>query len=616
MDRIFYKSAVSDAYTGYPIYIFDTSYLPVPEEVDYDLFVPALMVLLPEEPYVVVMFSGGLNKINWIWGIKFLRSFLSPDSKNVRNIDNLHMMIAVHESWFVRSLSQIFTNFAFSKWANLNFLSDSRKKNLLVSCSTLRELHSYVDITTLKLSLNVYIHDAQISMSPDLDLTPAPVSVVSALTTFDSHEFPLFYHHFYQVFHIVNTYADNVELLFHRPGNKLHTSILYSCMMRNQLVWINDWDLNCIASCFKKLLRELHGPLIAVDLIPLPIRDDLEYTSSVFSLLMQQKYANEVLFQILELCHRVITNTAVTKHTLSTLLKSLCTVLTHEPIMQQNKFRIAVSLRFFKNLVHQWPTIRLSYKDRFHSVEDIVENKITKQNIDQLFISYDMTMEDASDDDHLEKSISSDNVESLELNSMYLAVLGDSLKDIDPDFLNTGTSSLPLTNSSHPSEPDGVPLKHPKQTLSKQTLPPLPPKPRRPVTGNDSEARELLFKVDDNENENIQEEFVQVEHPNENDIVKENKTNNESDSENKSMGFLDRLSSLNLNLKAKKPEVTFQFPPQKYKFERKESVSKFQVPEQLPKTQVKKPVVRGRKVGELTRLYEERAEAMHILQGM
>lgn len=589
MDRIFYKSAVSDAYTGYPIYIFDTSYLPVPEEVDYDLFVPALMVLLPEEPYVVVMFSGGLNKINWIWGIKFLRSFLSPDSRNVRSVDNLHMMIAVHESWFVRSLSQIFTNFAFSKWANLNFLSDSRKKNLLVSCSTLRELHSYVDITTLKLSLNVYIHDAQISASPDLDLSPAPASVVSALTTFDSQEFPLFYHHFYQVFHIVNTYADNVELLFHRPGNKLHTAILYSCMMRNQLVWINDWDLNCIASCFKRLLRELHGPLIEVDLIPLPIKDDIAYTSSVFALLMEQKYANEVLFQILELCHRVITNTAVTKHTLSTLLKSLCTVLTHEPIMQQNKFRIAVSLRFFKNLVDQWPTIRLAYKDRFHSVEDIVEKKITKQNIDQLFISYDMTMEDASDESFLEKSVESDTVSSHDLISMN-AVEEEPLKMSESETTSIGTVSNHSKNH-------------------RDVLP----------TGFERAAGENLVENIETETERAKEMRNQFEHSREGSFDEDHQDSQDShntSSEDKPIGFLDRLSSLNINIMPKKPEVTFQFPPQKYKFERKESIPRFQVPEKAPKAQVKKPVVRGRKVGELTRLFEERAEAMHILQGM
>lgn len=591
MDRIFYKSAVSDAYTGYPIYIFDTSYLPAPEEVDYDLFVPALMVLLPEDPYVVVMFNGGLNKINWIWGIKFLRSFLAPDSKDVRSIDNLHMMIAVHESWFVRSLSQIFTNFAFSKWANLNFLSDTRKKNLLVSCATLSDLHSYVDITTLKLSLNVYIHDAQITMNPNLQLTPAPEPVVVPSTTFDQSEFPLFYHHFYQVFHIVNTYAADVEMLFHKPGNKLHTAILYACMMRNQLVWINDWDLNCIALCFKKLLREVHGPLIDVDLIPLPMKDDLQYTSMVFDQLMGQKYANEVLFQILDLCHRIIVNNELTKHTLSTLLKSLCTVLTHEPIMQENKFRIAVSLRFFKNLVDMWPTIRKPYVDRFHTVQEIVDNRINKRLFDRLFISYDMTMEDASDEDLLVKSVLFGTVNSLDITSVCLGLDEEQSRDVEDSGLidNTDHSKRSVPHKSNGNDGiDGNTIAGSKQ----ETIVEGPIFPSKPPPAPMKAPR----------NTELQNDFSC-----DNDQV-----------------FVDtgaqRMERLTLQPKCKpaprEPEVALQFPPQKYKFERKAPMAKFDSPSELSKTPVKKLVVRGRKVGELTRLFEERAEAMQILQNI
>lgn len=610
MDRIFYKSAVSDAYTGYPIYIFDTSYLPVPEEVDYDLFVPALMVLLPEEPYVVVMFSGGLNKINWIWGIKFLRSFLSPDSRNVRNVDDLYMMIAIHESWFVRSLSQIFTNFAFSKWANLNFLSESRRKNLLVSCSTLSDLHTYVDVTTLKLSLNIYVHDAQISMSPDLDLNPVPPLIASVLTTFDSHEYPLFYHHFYQVFHIVNTYAADVELLFHRPGNKLHTAILYSCIMRNQLVWINDWDLNCIASCFKKLLMAVHGPLIDVDLIPIPIGDDLRCTSTTFALLMQQKYANEVLFQILELCHRIIENTATTKHTLSTLLKSLCTVLTHEPVMQDNKVRIAVSLRYFKNLVQHWPTIRLSYKDRFRTVRDIVYNEFSLHETDRLFISYNMTMDDASDD-HLEESVSLDTVEALDWTSFSLAIEFEQNLNSDISEDIGGSHSKPAAS--------------PSRALSKTQLEPkTDAKARRKQnkkTENIEETEILREETETEKNGNSCDglgyrntrKFIDMESNNQSASELRSKAQQSEDSASR---IIEKLSLLHIsNQTLKKPEVMVQFPPQKYKFQRKEISRRSPVVKQRLTT-VKKPVVRGRKVGELARLFEERAEAMHILQGM
>ena len=73
MDRIFYKSDLRDPTTNYPIYIFDTSYLPSPDIINYNEFLITLMSYLPIKPYVLIMFSCGLNKISWIWGIKFIQ---------------------------------------------------------------------------------------------------------------------------------------------------------------------------------------------------------------------------------------------------------------------------------------------------------------------------------------------------------------------------------------------------------------------------------------------------------------------------------------------------------------------------------------------------------------
>lgn len=563
MDRIFYKSPVSDAYTGYPIYIFDTSYLPSPEEVDYNLFLPSLMVLLPEEAYVVVVFNGGLNKINWVWGIKFLRSFLVPDSKNVRSVDKLHMVIAVHESWFVRSLSQIFTNFAFSKWANLNFLSDSRKKNLLVSCATLSDLHLYVDITTLKLSLNVYVHDTQIA-GPDTGFLSAVPPAVSPLTTFNCDEFPLFYYNFYQIFHIVNTYAANVELLFHRPGNKLHTAILYNCMLRNQRVWINDWDLNCIASCFKKLLKVVHGPLIDVDLIPLPVRDDAKYTADVFALLMEQRYANEVLFQMLDLCHRILVNNEITHHILSSLLRSLCPVLTQEPIFHDNKPRIAVSLRFFQNLLAHWQAVRKPYEDRFYTVQEVVVKRVRRHHVNLLFISYDMTIY------HSEMS-----AEPLDNASVCLekAVDAERVRNEDACQNSNYTRRNSKDGGDRPPRGEQVPTRNAEP---------------------DAATAQKIAPHDQSRSGNAPSE--------------------PGDAVSAGSDVTDQLALSQLNTSCE-AEVALQFPPQKYRFERNPA-AKIREPKlrDQPKMVIKKPVVRGRKVGQLTRLFEQRAEAMQILQ--
>lgn len=73
MDRIFYKSDLRDPTTNYPIYIFDTSYLPSPDIINYNEFLITLMSYLPIKPYVLIMFSCGLNKISWIWGHKLYK---------------------------------------------------------------------------------------------------------------------------------------------------------------------------------------------------------------------------------------------------------------------------------------------------------------------------------------------------------------------------------------------------------------------------------------------------------------------------------------------------------------------------------------------------------------
>ena len=51
--------------------------------------------------------------------------------------------------------------------------------------------------------------------------------------------------------------GNKVELILYKPGNKFKCDILYQCILRNQLIWINDWDLYSIATVFKRILLEL-----------------------------------------------------------------------------------------------------------------------------------------------------------------------------------------------------------------------------------------------------------------------------------------------------------------------------------------------------------------------
>lgn len=589
MERIFYKTDITDAYTNLPIYVFDTSYLPVPEEISYDLFVPTLMHRIPQEPYVVIMFSCGLNKINWVWGISFLKAFLTQNSSMNSNVENLHKIIAVHESWFVKSICQIFSNFLISRKSlnNLNlqnwFRNPPTAKHFLISCDSLSELSKYVNIIHLKLSLNIYRHDCQVTLSPTLKLHSPINPVIKSSTDYLQHLSPLFYHHFYQLFHIIDIYAQEVELIFHKPGKKLNTDILFLCLMRNQLIWVNDWDLNCIASCFKKILAEVSEPLLPVDCIELPMKDDFAYTMKIFLKLMEREHKNAVLFQILSLCSKIVLAAETTKHTPLSVLKSLSHSLTHEPISHHSQHRVSMAVRYLKNVIVHWDRIRPRYLAKFKTVRQIINgNHLPSAAIDELYnMSHSISVDDA--------------VSSEEDRSLGLRTDNDNI--LDP---NISSSSL-QSNSTY--------VNSPKTTADKGLLEnPFEENFSLSQNGRSSGGKEIKAKSLGN-------------NPPEVPPSPETKT-----------------SSTKKHVRSSSIQV--QFPPQKYKFEKRElhretpklyatksetperHATKSEIPErhaiksseevQVPRL----PVIRGRKVGELTRIFEERSRAIEILKTM
>lgn len=457
MDRIFFKTEITDAYTGYPVYVFDTLYLPDPEVIDYDQFIPTLMATVPAQKYIVVMFLCGLNKILWLYGVKFMKAFLDPLGTN---LDRLHKIIAVHELWFVRLISQILTNFLLSKKHFLVLGLPNLRLGLLTLCNLLEELSGYVDLTRLKISLNVYKHDAELTMLPNLRLqSPQPHIDTS------SFGLPIFHHHFYQIFHIVALYGPRAEALFLRPGNRLSTEILYHCVLRNQLIWINDWDLHCIGLCFKRLLAEVPRPLISVPEITLPMSDDLNYTATVFRSFMAQPHDfAQVLYQLLDLCHKMIENHQTTHHSPLLLAKSFANALTHESTSKKSQDTLSIAVRFVKNVLAHWPALSPAYSAKFRSISDVASGKPDHPD-DSYNLSHDITIDE---DDSNSVSVNTQNI-------------------LDSD---TALAKPPLPRKANKSLSDvsNILLQWPpqkyrfeKKSVPKPITPPLPPRRARTV---------------------------------------------------------------------------------------------------------------------------------------
>ena len=121
---------------------------------------------------------------------------------------------------------------------------------------------------------------------------------------------------------------------------------------------------------------ELPQPLIAIDNINLPLKYDLTFIRDNFSKIMNsfepESNYNLVLLQLCELCHKVIENNSVTKHTSSSLSKCLSHCLSHELILMQNKDNILIINRFFKTILDNWRELRIDYAGKYQSIYQIL----------------------------------------------------------------------------------------------------------------------------------------------------------------------------------------------------------------------------------------------------
>ena len=582
MERIFYRTPVVDPASRLPIFIFDTSYLPSPDLINYDLFIPTLMKYLPQEPYALVMFNCGLNKVPWVWGIKFLKQFL--DDGEYDNLSRLLKIYTVHDSWFVRSVTQIFStklHLALLQRMLDSFTIAPAPTSKIVRCASLSELALHLDITSLKISLNVYKYNRQV----DLAVAPPPSP-------------PLNPHHLYQLLNILDANAAKCELIFHKPGNKVNTDILQQCIYRDQLIWINDWDLWCIATLFKRILADLPQALLPLESIALPIHDDLEYTMGSWDLVWRQHHQrnallhyDELLCQFFNLLHTLVAHGATTKHTTTLLARCVSHCLSHEVVLL-NKDRISIVNRFVRNVLDNWELIAPLH--RFPSVAELALPH-SAQDFNSYDVSYNVTID--NDDEDLEYRVAFNTTTILSDESLKAKLQSPAVP------VRREAKHQPATRISQ-SRPPKSPIRTPQPLPSTHNqLDTPPPTPMRPSPQAPPKSHAPSKSV-------IDAPIAKAPRHAASKLV----------SEPPSADPAPRKPLTNLKDVS---NVVPQFPPQKYRFARPttSSVDLTATPPDSAASEratspVKKPVIRGRKVGELARLFEERAEALEVLKTM
>lgn len=344
VNSIFYKSYSVDLESDSPVYVFDSTYLPafslVQDKEVYELLIDGLMdkvlTKLPKEPFTLVVFSSGFtsNEISWVYGIKLY----SKLPKEMRYL--IQKTLIVHESFFAKTVLQVLKNAMRIKGLN----NKDSSTDGIIHVQSVTDLANYLDITLLRISLNVYLYDYQFNEKIEV---PEQFRVKPNSIAYRQYRQLIFD----KIFKRLKAEGPKSELVFQKPGSYKRINILLDVIERNHYVDLSQWDIYSLGSVFLHFLKNKSKPLIPLDLIPLPLEDDLNYTKKTFNAIIEYNGYYDLLRAIFPLFITFLDNNETTKHTLKTLSKSLTPTLCKEKVSIKSSDKLAIGTRFIRNLL-------------------------------------------------------------------------------------------------------------------------------------------------------------------------------------------------------------------------------------------------------------------------
>ncbi|OEJ86389.1 Protein ECM25 [Hanseniaspora osmophila] len=339
---IFFRSYFVDDFE-HPVYVFDSTYLPSFETIGnkdtYDTIIDKLtdklITRLPNEPYSLVAFTSGFGsqKLSWVYGIKMYAK-LPQSSKNY-----LQKLYIVHESFWVRSVYQVLKNAM-----NIKFLNNNSNEVEIQYISDLTQLSQIIDITRLRISLNVYLHDYDIN-----EFIEVPKHYFKPKFDLANRQYRQMM--FDKIFKRLMKEAVKTDLVFMKPGSFKKVNILLDVIDRNNYVDLSQWDIYSIAGVFLYFIRTKTHTFFPIDMITLPVRDDFEYTFAIFKSMMDFHNYYPLIAVLLPLFIRLIKNQKTTKHDYLTMSKCLVATLCRESVSKENDDRVMIGRRFIKNVL-------------------------------------------------------------------------------------------------------------------------------------------------------------------------------------------------------------------------------------------------------------------------
>lgn len=424
LNKIFFKTETYDPSTNYPVYIFDSTALPNPNNCNFQSVIDSLVQRIPDTRYVLVFFTAGLSNdpqfsinhkghpsagknvdngdtdsdatssaaaittFSWVWGVKAFKSISKEKRRHLRKI------YIVHESWWIRALTEVLKNLISSK-----FMNSKQKKVLHIN--NLSELSKHLDITKLNISLANYYYEfhnnsendtlksnknknrnradsTSVSEINEINMATKIIVPIHLQDVFGIpfYENQLSWYYYNLIFFKINQMFyfrinENVRhlILFHNnsPNIIFQSDLIKDAVSRNQLITLDEFDIYPLINIWKFFLKNLNGfdSLLPVDLLLkrkfLIESETLSHTNELLLELLKFNNLEVILNDLMNFFLIPIIYTDMkllnddsnyTYKLLKFLIKFLCGSDIAKVVSNHDKKLISI---FIKNLLIYWP---------------------------------------------------------------------------------------------------------------------------------------------------------------------------------------------------------------------------------------------------------------------
>lgn len=332
LSSILYVSETFDPATRLPLVVLDSTAFPVDQALQQDLL-PRIVDRLPQMDYTLLFFACGLPSKP---SVKLVAKCYAMLKRSARK--RVKKVYVVHESWWVRAITEMLHGIVSPKF---------RRKVLHVS--TLSQLAQQVDITRINIPPAVYLHDLKVESSITIPRHHTPVFAMPIGSDGSHPAVPRF---FDDALEYLGRAARQQRDVFKSCDDKSLVYVLRECFDRGQYVSLDDYDARVVAAVLKLYLYQLPLPVLPVSSIPLPIHDTAEYCQKVFAALPAQNRL--LLTKICDIMHDL----TLAADWNSPGYLSGCVAPSLVALSSSSKDGIAIGIRFFKNLLTFWPSVR------------------------------------------------------------------------------------------------------------------------------------------------------------------------------------------------------------------------------------------------------------------